>query len=340
MKARIRTATVKRRRRLALAFAIGLSAPLALGMTNARADEEWEEYTLLYEDDAWYDVSEWFDGNDDDWFYDYYDYGYSDYYDYDYDDDFEFVSDYYDYDNDGIYDAYASYADTDGDGLYDEWDYISFSDPSAAKDQASKQQAQQSARQSKAQAERKQKSQPSKMTQFEGQVKQVKKVETPAAKNVVVHLQNSSINKSMAVDLGPAKDLQRTPQQGDRLMAKGVALKAGEKQVLLTQKLERDGQQHKIDRSGRQYSGTIETMMTAKVRGQQHQLAKINTDEGKKLLVDLGATDKLDSGQIKQGATVKVRGPAVKVNDRMMLIAKSVKVGNQEIEIKRVALKS
>ena len=111
------------------------------------AEREWETTTPYYEDDAWYDVSEWFDGNDynptdeefgewddeiyqydpdstdtdndwnfgydrtadnDDWFYDYYDDGAYTVNDYESGDDlYDFGSRYYDFDGNGVYDAYA-----------------------------------------------------------------------------------------------------------------------------------------------------------------------------------------------------------------------------------------
>lgn len=51
-----------RKKRMMLAAA--LSAAVALPITCVRADNEFGANTPFYEDDAWYDVSEWFDGND------------------------------------------------------------------------------------------------------------------------------------------------------------------------------------------------------------------------------------------------------------------------------------
>lgn len=109
-------------------------------VSNAAADE-WEDKTQYYEDDAWYDISEWFDGNDYNptdesfgvWDNETYDFASEsgddfdndpDYDDLDNDDDNLFgyndsVYDYYDYDyyddrdgNSELYDSYASdYAD-------------------------------------------------------------------------------------------------------------------------------------------------------------------------------------------------------------------------------------
>ena len=129
---------------------------------------EWEKSNPYYEDDAWYDISEWFDGNDynptdevfgrwddetydvaddkgqdldndvwygyntaadnDNWFYDYYDPGYYDSWSSRNSGKFDYVSRYYDYDNDGSYDALVSYSDSDSDGDYDRYSYYYFND--------------------------------------------------------------------------------------------------------------------------------------------------------------------------------------------------------------------
>lgn len=47
-------------RMISLTFAAIL---FAFGATAGASADEWEENTPYYEDDAWYDVTEWFDGN-------------------------------------------------------------------------------------------------------------------------------------------------------------------------------------------------------------------------------------------------------------------------------------
>lgn len=134
---------------LSRCFALTAFVALCLGHAGTALAQEWEDYTPYYEDDAWYDVSEWFDGNDynptdetigniDD---EVYDFGKLDY-DYDNDinvyqsesyndadaNDYDAWDSVYGYDarfgdDDWFYDYYddghASYSDTDGDGIYD-----------------------------------------------------------------------------------------------------------------------------------------------------------------------------------------------------------------------------
>ncbi|MEZ6090735.1 MAG: hypothetical protein R3C05_22485 [Pirellulaceae bacterium] len=94
----------------------------------------------------------------------------------------------------------------------------------------------------------------------------------------------------------------------------------------------------RIDRSDREYTGTVSDMMTAKTRGGQHQLAKITVDSGKTMLVDLGNKDSFEAS-IKKGAKITVSGPAVKVNDRLMLVANEIQFDGETFEPQRVAMK-
>lgn len=90
-----------------------------------------------------------------------------------------------------------------------------------------------------------------------------------------------------------------------------------------------------INRRGRKFTGTVSDLITMQVRGNTHQMAKIMTDAGKKMLVDMGPQQNLKV-DITQGSTVSVTGPAVKVNDRLMLVAREVTLGGNTNEIKRI----
>ncbi|MFG0267900.1 MAG: hypothetical protein ACF8AM_22515 [Rhodopirellula sp. JB055] len=365
----------KIQRRLTLAIAAGLITPVAAASTaKAGFGWEWETGTPYYEDDAWYDVSEWFDGNDynptdeaigrwdnetydrdealtsgdsdndidwtendhgyyadsqssDSWFYDYYDHGYSDYGDQNNDGNYEYTSHYYDYDNDGVYDAFASYTDTDGDGTFDDASYVSFS---SSENQSESEQA--------AQREADQQDPSAKSQTFTGKITRAKQVKTPATTNVVVELQNQQEGKTMIADLGPANQLDQMPQLNDSLTVNGSPFKTGDTSVLLTRTIERDGQTMEVERSGREYTGTIESTKTVDIQGQQRQLAKLKTDNGKKLLVDLGRKENLDAN-IRDGAQVTVNGPAVQVNERVLLLATKLTLNGETVEVPRMAQK-
>lgn len=355
-----------------LVAAIGTLTASFACPSSARAEEEPEESSLLYEDDAWYDVTEWFDGNDynpvdeaigrwddevydvtdavtssdrdsdidwgrsdygyysgnninadDDWFYDYYDYGYYEYDDYDSNELYEHTARYYDYDRDGFYDAYTSVWDTNGDGIYDEYSYITFADPKSdqAKQRASDAKKQQSDRGSKSQS-------------VSGNIKSLKQVQTPTGTNLVVMLSGTQNNRDMVIDLGPTQHFDQMPRMGENITATGVALKTGDKSVLLAQSIKRNGESRAINRTTHQYTGTVQSAKKAKVRGREHQLVRVETKNGKKLLADLGPASSIGT-QIKQGAQITVGGPAIKIDNRPVLIARNATIDGKTIQIQR-----
>jgi hypothetical protein len=348
--------------------------PLAGQIPTARGDTEFGDNTPYYEDDAWYDVSEWFDGNDynptdeaigrwdnetfdadenltssdnnntfnwgesnygyydgnesadDSWFYDYYDYGYWDNSDHNDDGVWDYTASYYDYDNDGVYDSVSEYFDSDGDGVYEDFNYIRFSESDAEQDQKNKKKS-----------EEEQKSRRSQVVSMQGSIKAVKKVKTPDSTNLVAVLNDTKRGENFIVDLGSVDQYDTMPRLGQELSVEGTTFKAGEKYVLLASKATRDGEQQTINRSGREFTGTVVDMKTMEVRGNVHQLAKIKTDEGKHLLVDMGPQDKLKL-DIQKDDSLSVKGPAVKVKDRLMLIAREITSGDKSAEVERVAL--
>ncbi|EMI56373.1 hypothetical protein [Rhodopirellula sallentina] len=362
--------TTAARRRLFVAIMLGSLTPVAGGLATAHADNEFGSNTPYYEDDAWYDVSEWFDGNDynptdeaigrwddetydrsdaltstdtdndidwsesdygyysgndNDWFYDYYDYGYSDYTDSNSDGNFDYTASYYDHDNDGVYDSIAEYADTNSDGVYDTFNYVGFSTNNSANnsDQRGNSGEQQSKR--------------SKVAQRSGSITRVKTVKTPQGENLVVELSGNNDSNGVVVDLGQKDQFDQQPTQGQSMDVRGAAIKAGENVILLATQVSHDGTEREINRSGREYTGTVSDMMTRTVRGNEHQFAKIQTDSGKKLLVDMGIEKHLDL-DIQKNSKVTVSGPAVKVNDRLVLIAREVTSEGESTDIRRVAL--
>ncbi|MEZ6090736.1 MAG: hypothetical protein R3C05_22490 [Pirellulaceae bacterium] len=244
----------RKKRRLLAAF-VAAAFPVAdLVQTAHAADEDFHENTLLYEDDAWYDVSEWFDGNDynptdeaigridnetyelsealtssdidddidwDNSSYGYYDDNdsdwYYDYYDYGY-------TDYADYNDDGFYDYSADYYDYDYDGIYDStWEYYDTDEDGIYDDTLyltynDAEDKKQTERQSQGQDNMKSKR--SEVVSAQGAIKAAKKVKTPTGMNLVIVLTNTQNNQDMIVDLGSAKQFDPLPRVGQDVSVK------------------------------------------------------------------------------------------------------------------------
>lgn len=348
-----------------------LAAAVPWALPSTTLAEEWEENSVYYEDDAWYDITEWLDGNDynptdesagvwndevydsaavesdvdsdwfgydrqdetDNWYYDYYDDDYA-YYDYGDDDGmYEYSYSYYDYDDDAYYDAFSSSYDSDDDGFFDSYSYVTFD--TAADSKNAEQTKQQVSQQGKAGA--------AKQSSVSGKVEKTKTVKVRSGDRLVAQV-TSDQGKAVVVDLGPkgqGGEQSATPmvKQGQQISAKGPMIKVGDKQVLLAQTVKvADGQEQQVSRSGRQISGKVAKVKTARIRGQEHQMAIVDLAAGKQILVDLGRADKLQV-EIKEGDQLDISGVPVKVNDKAVIIANSVTKGGEKVKIERTARK-
>lgn len=321
-------------------LAITASPILALSIIgNTSLAEERKEIGSRYEDDAWYDVSEWFDGNDynptdeaigrwDDERFDYrdkqtsddqdndnemvdasefygsdYDDGYGRYVDEDRDGNFESYSRYYDSDNDNIYDSHANYRDNDRDGTYEDYEFSELGGKSEHAVRA--EQVAQSA----------QKGLSGKAEKVTGKVTDSKHVKRLGGIALLLQIDTKD-DESIWVDLGNSS---AQVFKGDTLTAFGPVTKAGDNRVLVATTIETQGQQRAIERTGRKYSGTVQSTRTAKVRGDQRTVAKLKTEDGKMLTVDMGSVER--NKKVKEGDKVSVTGVPVKVGDRVILIA-------------------
>ncbi len=340
-----------------MAFAaIGLLAPAA------RAQEP-EDRSIYYEDDAWLDVTEWFDGNDynptdeaigrwddeayhftddltsadgdSDW--DYRDYGYADttaeadrwFYDF-YDDGY---SVWHDYDQDALYDAYTWYYDFDDNGLYDGYAYYVDTNNDGLYDSHTYYLYDVTADpkdSGKPKAADQQKRAGSKAEQVAGEIQRVKTVEVRGTKHAIAEVRTSD-GQTVAVDLGSKA---KAASQNKKLQASGPRLKMGDKSLIVAMTAKVDGQDMKIERDGRRYQGKVESTREVTVRGQKHLMAKISTASGKKLMVDLGRADKL-SGTLTKGQQVAVDGVPVKIKDRVVLMARSLTRDGETEQINR-----
>ena len=323
--------------------------------------------TPYYEDDGWLDVTEWFDGNDynptdeawwrwddetyearedvsgdtdsdgwygyttrddDDWYYDYYDPSPYTYYDHDDNDLYDYGSRYYDYNNDGIYDAYALYSDWDGDGLYEDYNYYPFTDTGT--DQQRKQGQKQVARESRQQS-------------VTGQIQKTKLVKVRGGKQHVVvaiqpQQQQGQKDQVLIADLGNADDLKDlNPKLGNTITVKGPKAQVGKQAVILANSVELNGKTKQVNRDPRSITGKVLDTHKTKVRGTEHLMAMVETtqkDKTHKIAVDLGPAGQLKT-DINKGSNLTFSGFPVKVKDKSLMLAQSVRKDDKFIQINR-----
>lgn len=310
---------------------------------------------MYYSDDAWDAITEWFDGNDydptdeafgswddetfifaddpdrrgvdrdwnpshrgdygyddageedDDWFYDYYDDGFgvwierkgpSSYAVYD------------DSDDDGLYESFAVFTDQDDDDVYDDYTYFGF-------DRVDSDQAEPQRRQ----ARWRQKDTSGQKLSVDERVQRTKLIDVRGKRHLFALVETDQ--GKLPVDLGWQHDPQIL-SAGDRLSATGHRLKVGDKTLLVASQARSPAGDLSIDRSGNTFSGKLTSTRTVEVMGTEYLLAKLTTDEGKQLLVDMGPATDLGNvpGPREQ---VTVQGVPVKVDDRIVLMAKGFK---------------
>lgn len=321
---------------------------------SAKADE-WEESTPYYEDDAWYDVSEWFDGNDynptdeqfgvwDDEQY----HGNRNSSDQDndaadastantytsYDDDatsdqetsryYRTVSTYYDLDKDGTYDAFGTWVDTDLDGTFDDVSLFVFND-SASEEQK--------------QAAKQQPPKDSRRYDISGEVESVKTVKVGGKEHKIVQLDTDS--GEVLVDVGSAKKLKEVElKKGQQLHVSGPRSELNGQALLLAHSMELEGKSITVDRNRSEIKGVVKTTKKAKVRGSEHLIAMISRDgKDSTVAVDFGPANELRD-TLKEGNKVSFRGLPIKVNDAKLMFAVAVKRDGKWQTIDRFAPKN
>ncbi|TWT73051.1 hypothetical protein [Allorhodopirellula solitaria] len=324
-------------KRIAYATApfIALTSPASL----LHADEP-NDAGPRYEDDAWYDVSEWFDGNDynptdeaigrwdnetfsvyeqrdgtdqdndvesvsaeefygEDW-----DDGYGTYTDADEDGVYESFARYFDTDNDRLDDSYATYRDADGDGTYEDYEFSELGNNTEHDVRSSNV------------AQTTQQGLSGKAVKVSGTITEVKNVKRLREMSRLLKVEYGD-GESLWVDMGGDRTMSLF--EGDKFTAIGPIAKAGNKRVLMATTVEKLGLSRAITREGRKYSGTIDSTKVATVQGEKHTVAKLKTEGGKMMTVDMGVVD--DSKKYQDGDQVDVTGVPVKLGDRVILIA-------------------
>lgn len=323
-------------------LAIAIAPALALLCSAPILADDAKDVGSRYEDDAWYDVTEWFDGNDynptdeavgrwddekfnyadkqtstdndndvetvdaDEFYGEDWDDGYGTYTDKDGDGNYETHSRYHDTDGDYLNDSYATYHDDDGDGMYDTYDFSKIAGKHAVHSSNVAQSTQEGLS--------------GKAEKISGKITASKNVRRLGGLALMLKV-DSSEGKSIWVDMGTNSAFQLF--DGDSLTAFGPITNAGNKEVLVATKIQTQGKQVPVTRTGRRYSGKIQSTRTANVRGDKRTVAKVKTDEGKTLTVDMGAVEQTKN--LKKGDRVNVTGVPVKIGDRVILIADTTK---------------
>lgn len=87
-----------------------------------------------------------------------------------------------------------------------------------------------------------------------------------------------------------------------------------------------------------QINGRIRDLTMARLAGQQqqHVFAKVETPQGRVVVVGLGPTDQVARLHVYEGDMVQVRGTPARINQRQVIMAREVMANNQRITVQRI----
>ena len=313
-----------------------------------------EDCGPFYEDQAWSQITKWFDGNgysrtaegiwlgDDeavptthlmrnlDRDRDYGSYGYlttnpNDDWFYDYynlafvwpTNDESGVIALYDFNGDGIYDGYTLFRD-------DEIEFYRFNSAADERMSAHGSQALENDRVD------------TKHRIVSGKIDKTKLVQVNGIEHLVVSL-TPDMREELSVDLGEQKPISRLNlSKGEQITVRGPTVHMGNKQLVLAQSITSEGHTTTIDRQRKEIRGEITSTRTAMVReNQKHLMAIVKSKSGDKhLAVDLGPADAMNM-RLSKGDKIAISGPIVRVDDRLVLLANTVDHNGQVAQIDR-----
>ncbi|OQW32318.1 MAG: hypothetical protein A4E19_20030 [Nitrospira sp. SG-bin1] len=89
--------------------------------------------------------------------------------------------------------------------------------------------------------------------------------------------------------------------------------------------------------SWKQVSGEIERVKKVAVRGkgEEHLAVLLNTEQGRRVVADLGQAKQFRGVELRAGDWIAARGPVGRVNDRRVLFAREINVDGEVIRIDR-----
>jgi hypothetical protein len=323
-------------------FAVACVAQLATAQEGRGRQENWWENSPNYNEDEWYDPTDWFDGNNyerneavrqrpeerrsrtaensrrndrrnaealSDRIVHVGSNGVAFYRDEDNDGIYEQSHRYYDFNQDGDFDAYMSLFDRNHDGRYEAMDFVSFA-PIDWQERAGLQ----------AQA-----SSDSRRHRLSGDIQSLNEVRTGGSRHVVAIIDGSQGNQQR-VDLGPVSQLAGLDlRRGDRITVLGPAANVGGGTIVMADEVQANGRTERIDRSTAHVRGTLESIRYADARGIQHALGMVESQDGRRVWIDFGPAQNLNELILEPGRSLSASGPIVRVDGKPVLMAQTVR---------------
>lgn len=170
----------------------------------------------------------------------------------------------------------------------------------------------------------------------------------------LVALVTDGAGRRMIVDLGPTQQYRGAPVlTGDDITVRGPIAWISDRKVLVAQRASVNGQmikirrdraidQRQLDRHARadddlQVTGRIEQAKELRLRGldRQHLVVRLKAQDDRQMLADLGLPNDLKDVALEEGRTVTVEGPAIRVNGKLLILARHVTAQGKTVQIDR-----
>ncbi len=177
-----------------------------------------------------------------------------------------------------------------------------------------------------------------------GEIARLKQVQPPGRQeSTQLAVVQTDQGRRVPVNLGSTRKLQQLSlQQGDQVEIVGQVLDVRGYPILIAQQVESQGQ--RVDLAPVQI-----TQQTQQVRGQiaqlqkiqppgapiQLQLALVETNDGRRLLANLGLTRNLQQVDLQEGDSVQVKGRVVTIHGRPVLLARQLQTQGQRVELQQ-----
>ncbi|WP_447978293.1 hypothetical protein [Candidatus Nitrospira bockiana] len=187
--------------------------------------------------------------------------------------------------------------------------------------------------------------------QVSGEIERLKKVSVRGSRTEhLVALIRTEPGFPVFADLGPSHALKEWElRTGDEIAVRGPVGRVSGRRVLFAQQMRIYGETVSIARGGqvgdargprarvREVQGQVEAAKELKLRGSErkHLVARIKTDEGTRMAVDLGDRHDLQGLSIKDGQEIAAKGPVIRLGDKPLLVAQEVTADGKTAQIDR-----
>ncbi len=175
---------------------------------------------------------------------------------------------------------------------------------------------------------------------IQGEIRDLQTFSVNGAQHVFAKI-DTQAGRTIRVDLGPRSQLQNVNlREGANLTVWGHRGTVDGRTVLLAQRIQANGRTAMVQRQQAQdgrvrLTGTIEQTKTIRTQqGNQHLVARIQTDDGRTSWVDLGPQQDLRRLNLQQGAEINVLGyELVRGGRPVAVVATDVSANNRQLTL-------